>query len=476
MGMQMSTNRKAPFLCPKCGKTATVDSGYDTVVRCKDCGETRIIMNFLSNGDIETVTADTGEYYELEPSVRCALEDVENASDENERLDAMMVLSDRYGETGREIKAEKIAKDVLDISFANIGTMRSRYCNQVPICAAFAIARGDYAEAAEIYRQGLAAVGDDESIESASMKVNYGYLCTMNKDNILAEKIFKEAYQDTEKCFAKGDIGDDPYLLATICESLRSISMKNGDTETAEKYMNKALDERRRLLKEKPVTSKRLIELADSLGFAAEVEIKKDNISGAEAYIQEALDITSKHGECKEAHAYALMNKAKFNQSRSPELPEGLLNDMDAAIPALKAMKNKDKRDKENLAQAYMFRSMVRNPNDYDGLLADIRGAYEILLELAQIGDVNEMFFMSVSHSYLVLLNMKESNAKKVQKVHKELLELGISMADLDRATRGTIGNVNSKKTKIEMLSSQAAKPIPGRRLKRQTHRRSESK
>lgn len=461
----------AEFTCPKCGKAAEVRNGYDSSVICKDCGETKIIMKFLSNGDIETVTADTGEYYELEPSVRRALKDVEDAKGEDARLDAMMVLSDRYGDTGREVKAEKIAKDVLDISYANIGTMRSRYYNQVPICAAFAISRGDYSEAAEIYRQGLANVGDDDSIESMSMKVNYGYLCTMKKDNAQAEKVFKEAYDGVEKCFARNEIGDDPYLLATICESLRTISMKNGDTEAAERYMHRAIDERKRLIKDS-MEAKRLIELADSLGFAAEVEMKKDNPEAAEAYIEEALNITKKHGECKEAFAYALMNKAKFNQSRSPELPENLLEDMDAAIPALEAMENKDKRAKEDLAQAYMFRSMVRKSGDYKNLMKDIRGAYETLLELAQIGDVNEMFFMSVAHSYLVLLNMKESNKKKVQQVHEELLELGISMADLDKATRGTIGNVNSKKTKVELLSSQASKPIPGRRLRKQPRRR----
>ncbi len=470
----MKKNECVEFPCPKCGKPAKLNTGYDTSVICNDCGEIKIIMNFLSNGDIETVVADTGEYYEIDPNVRLALNEVEKATDENVRLDAMMVLSDKYAETGREVKAEKIAKDVLDISSANIKTMRTRYCNQVPICAAFAISRGDYTEAAEIYRQAIDKIGDDGSIESVSMKVNYGYLCTMKKDNTKAEKVFKEAYDGVVKCFEKGEVGEDPYILATICESLRSISMKNGDTEAAEKYMLKAIEERKRLLKESPVTSKRLIELADSLGFAAEVEMKKDNVNGAEAYIKEALDITKKHGECKEAYAYAVMNKVKFNQSRSPELPEDLLKDMDAVIPALGAMPNKDKRAYEDLAQAYMFRSMVRKPDDYKNLLADIRGAYEILLKLAQIGDVNEMFFMSVAHSYLVLLNTKESNAKKVQEVHKELLELGISMADLDKATRGTIGNVNSKKTRIEMMSSQAAKPIPGRRLKKQPRRRSE--
>jgi len=139
---------------------------------------------------------------------------------------------------------------------------------------------------------------------------------------------------------------------------------------------------------------------------------------------------------------------------------------MDTVISALEPLENKDKRTKENIAQAYMFRSMVRDPNDYDLLLADLKGAYDTLYELAQFGDVNEMFFMSTAHSYLVLLNMKDS--EKAQEVRAELAELGISQKDLDKATRGTIGNVNSKKTKVDLLSSQENKPIPGRRLKRQ--------
>ena len=80
--------------------------------------------------------------------------------------------------------------------------------------------------------------------------------------------------------------------------------------------------------------------------------------------------------------------------------------------------------------------------------------------------DVNEMFFMSSAHSYLVLLNMKDH--EKARKVREQLMEMGISQKDLDRSTRGTIGNVSSKKTKVDLLSSQQSKPIPGRRLKRQ--------
>ena len=57
---------------------------------------------------------------------------------------------------------------------------------------------------------------------------------------------------------------------------------------------------------------------------------------------------------------------------------------------------------------------------------------------------------------------------EKAKKVREQLMEMGISQKDLDRSTRGTIGNVSSKKTKVDLLSSQQSKPIPGRRLKRQ--------
>ena len=208
------------------------------------------------------------------------------------------------------------------------------------------------------------------------------------------------------------------------------------------------------------------IELADSMGFAAEEEAKKGNDDKAMDLLNEAIEITRKYEDCKDALAYALMNRAKYNQSRNPEPPEGFLEDMDTIIPALEAMPIKDKRTRENIAQAYMFRSMVRDPNDYDNLLKDLEGSYEALLSLAQEGDVNEMFFMSSAHSYLVLLNMKDH--EKARKVREQLMEMGISQKDLDRSTRGTIGNVSSKKTKVDLLSSQQSKPIPGRRLKRQ--------
>ena len=464
------SGEEVEFTCPKCGKVAELRSGYETSVICSDCGETKIIMNFLSNGDIETVTSDTGEYYELEPSVRSALKAVDEATDDLAKVDALSLLSDRYSETGREIKAEDLAKEVLSLMLrlANDGDerMRARYFNQVPICAAFAIARGDNKEAMDIYSNGLDQVGDSRTVEVASMKVNYGFICMMRKDFINSEKAFKEALELTKECFARGDVGDDPYLLATIYDSLRLIVSKNNRMQEAEEYMSSALEERRRLLKTAPITSARLIELADSMGFVAESEERKNHPEEASALMDEAVNIIKGYEGHKDAYAYALLNRAKYRQTKSSEIPEGFLEEMNVIIPALDAVAIKDKRTCENLAQAYMFRSMTRDPNDYDDLLDDLKGAYDNLYTVAQMGDVNEMFLMSVAHSYLVLLNMKDHDRAK--EVREELMELGISQSDLDRASRGTIGNVNSKKTKIDMLSSQAAKPIPGRRLRRQ--------
>ena len=460
----------AEYTCPKCKGPAELSQDYETKVICPKCGETQIKMSFLTNGDIETVTADTGEYYELEPSARKALNDLVEAKDEIAKMDALSELCDAYSATGREGKAETISMELLSIirSHADKGEpgMRDRYIDQVSICAAYATARGNYKDASKVYLDSLEYLKDSDDIQVASLKVNYGYLCMMKKDLIESEKAFREALEMIDKCFERGEIGDDPYIRATVYDSLRIICGKNNDKEESEKYMLLALGERRRLEKEAPVNSARLIELADSLGFAAEEEAKKGNDDKAMELINEAIEVTKKHEDCKDALAYALMNRAKYNQARNPEPPEGFLEDMDIIIPALEAMPVKDKRTRENIAQAYMFRSMVRDPNDYDNLLKDLEGSYETLLTLAQEGDVNEMFFMSSAHSYLVLLNMKDH--EKAKKVREQLMEMGISQKDLDRSTRGTIGNVSSKKTKVDLLSSQQSKPIPGRRLKRQ--------
>ena len=461
---------EAEYTCPKCGGDAELLQDYETKVICPKCGETAIKMSFLTNGDIETVTADTGEYYELEPSARKALKELSEAKDQLSKINAMSDLCDAYGATGREGKAETMSTEVLEmirkLVDEGVEGMRDRYIDQVSICAAFATARGNYKDASAVYLGSLEYLKDSDDIQVASLKVNYGYLCMMKKDLYESEKAYKEALEMIDRCFEKGDIGDDPYIRATVYDSLRMICNKNNNKEEAEKFMLLALGERRRLEKEAPVNSARLIELADSLGFAAEEEAKKGNDDKAMELLNEAIEITKRYDDCKDALAYALMNRAKYNQARNPEPPEGFLEDMDIVIPALEAMPVKDKRTRENIAQAYMFRSMVRDPNDYDNLLKDLEGSYETLLSLAQEGDVNEMFFMSSAHSYLVLLNMKDH--EKARKVREQLMEMGISQKDLDRSTRGTIGNVSTKKTKVDLLSSQQSKPIPGRRLKRQ--------
>lgn len=465
---------EAEYTCPKCGGPAELEQDYETSVKCDKCGETKIIMNFLSNGDIETVTEDTGDYYELEPSARRALAELRDAKDEISKIEAMSHLSDAYSETGREGKAEDLAEDVLAMLRQQVDKdvpgMRNRYIDQVSICAAFSTARGDYKKASETYLESLRYLGEGDDMQIASLKVNYGFLCTMKKEFYDAEKAFRESMDMIRRCFANKDLGDDPYILATVYDSLRMVLGKNNKKEEAEEYLHLALDERRKLLKTAPVNSARLIELADSLGFVAEEEARKGNVEEAEKLLAEAIEATKAFEDHKDAYAYALMNRAKYRQARNPEPPEGFLEDMDIVIPALEGMPIKDKRTRENIAQAYMFRSMVRDPNDYDNLLKDLEGSYNTLYSLAQEGDVNEMFFMSSAHSYLVLLNMKDH--EKAREIRDQLLELGISQKDLDKSTRGTIGNVSSKKTKIDILSTPQSKPMPGRRLKRQTKKK----
>ena len=312
---------EAEYTCPKCGGPAELDQGYETKVKCPKCGDTAITMSFLSNGDIQTVTADTGEYYELEPDARIALKELSEAKDDDQKIDAMIKLCDAYGATGREGKAETISRDLLGIirKLVDDGVegMRDRYIDQVSISAAFATARGNYKDASAVYQEAIEYLKDSDDIQVASIKVNYGYLCMMKKDLIEAEKAFRESLEMIDRCFGRGEIGDDPYIRATVYDSLRMVCNKNNDKDSSEKFMLLALEERRRLEKEAPVNSARLIELADSLGFAAEEEAKKGNDDKAMELLNEAIDIAKKYDDCKDALAYALMNRAKYNQARA---------------------------------------------------------------------------------------------------------------------------------------------------------------
>jgi hypothetical protein len=116
-----------------------------------------------------------------------------------------------------------------------------------------------------------------------------------------------------------------------------------------------------------------------------------------------------------------------------------------------------------------MFKSMGRKPEDYEGLTEDIGNAYNILLDLAYQGDVNEMYLMSVARSYLILLNMKHPD--KAKQVRKEMQEIGISQKALDESSRSSIGN-SGKKTRVDLDKKQPEKPLPGRRLKRQVKKK----
>ncbi len=477
--------RKAGYTCPKCGGPAELCPGYDTLIACPKCGETRIIMDFLPNGDIQTVTADTGEYYELEMSVRDALahlDEVKSSKYDDEysrQKDIIKALSDlaaAYNGTGREVKAENIASDVLDIMYdlsrKGHKKMRDRYLDQIAVCSTYAIARGDFAAAAAIYSKGLDYVGDSKDLQAASLKVNYSFLCTMRKDFVNAEKSLLDAKAIIEECYSDGDHGSDPYLLATVYDSLRVISGKNNNTAESKEYLEKAVSERKRLLSGDQITETRLIELTDSMGSLAEAEARGGDPAKAASMLDEAIVTVKEPSKGGLAYAYAIMNRAKYQQSSGKGPSKELMDDMDIAIPIMVSAETKDKRLKENLAQAYMFRSMVRDPNDYDDLLSDIEGAYVLLLDLARDSDANEMFFMSVAHSYLVLLNMKHH--EKAEKVRNELLELGISQKELDRATRGTIGNVSTKRTMVNVMTSNESKPMRGRRLKRQVKHKTE--
>lgn len=461
------------YSCPVCGGDASISFENGTSIECPKCGSTKIILSFSSNGDMITVSENNNEYYEIEPEVRLALSRISMAKampgggleKKLSIIDANIDLANAYNQTGREGKAENLANDTLTQISEMVDEgldVGDRYCDQVSICAAYASARSDYDKAQKIYDDALIKLSDVRDINVATLKVKRGLLWT-KKDSASAETHLKDALEI---------IGDsdttqypDPYIRVIALDTLRAICAKRADNEVAEKYLLRSIDERKALLKAIPdAPSYRTTELVDVLGYYAETLSKYGDDNLAEMYLDEALSISENMGH-SDSLAYAKMNHLKYEQNRKLPLPEDIMERMDSIIGTLNAVPGKDKRLKETLAQAYMFKSMGRKPEDYDGLVEDIGSAYDILLDLAYQGDVNEMYLMSVARSYLVLLNMKLP--EKAKAVRRDMQEIGISQKALDETSRSAVGN-SGKKTKVE-LARNPEKPLPGRRLKRQT-------
>ena len=466
------------YVCPKCKGEAKIRTGYDTAIVCPQCGDSRILLSFSTNGDMETVVEGTGEYYEIEPTVRQALDALEKAkaSDKTgidkqlEIFTATNNLATEYNNTGREVKAENLANDVLITirSMFERGEVQAEvYCDQVSMCAAFASARGDYDGAQKVYDSALIDLYDCKDVNVASLKVKRGLLWS-KKDADSAETHLLDAIELIK------DIDSsefpDPYMRAIAYDTLRGIYNKKAEPEKMEEYLSKAIDERKDLLSKNPDTpAYKVAELVDSMGYYAELLSKGGDDNLAEMILDEAKELAEK-ADCKEGVAYAVMNRAGYLQSKRKDLPEDFLDQMNFVTEALEAAPGKDKRLKETLSQAYMFKSMQRDPEDYENLLSDIGRAYDLLLELAYQGDVNEMFLMSTARSYLVLLNMK--HPEKAKKVRQELGEIGISQKNLDESSRSSIGN-SGKKTRVN-LNKTPEKPLPGRRLKKQIKKKSD--
>lgn len=461
------------YSCPVCGGDAKISFENGTNIVCPKCGATKIILSFSSNGDMITVSANNNEYYEIEPDVRLALSKVDMAktmpgSGLDKKLaiiDANVDLANAYNQTAREGKAEDLANDILSqlSELLDEGNdVSERYCDQASMCAAYASARSDYDKAQKIYDDALIKLSDVKDINVATLKVKRGLLWT-KKDSQSAEVHLKDALEI---------VGDsdttsypDPYIRVIALDALRAICAKRAENDVAEQYLLRSIDERKALLKAIPDSpSYRTTELVDVLGYYAETLSKYGDDNLAEMYLDEAIEISKSMGHA-DAQAYSAMNRLKYEQNRKLPLPDDIIERMDFIIDTLNAVPAKDKRLKETLAQAYMFKSMGRKPEDYEGLTGDIGSAYEILLDLAYQGDVNEMYLMSVARSYLILLNMKQPDKAKI--VRKEMQEIGISQKALDETSRSAIGN-SGKKTKVE-FDKKPEKPLPGRRLKRQT-------
>ena len=457
--------------CPVCGGDATISFENGTSIVCPKCGPTRIILSFSPNGDMITVSENNNGYYEIEPDVRSALKALKEAEATGDKLsviDANIRLASAYNLTGREGKAENLANDMLAelaVLFDKGEDVCERYCDQVSMCAAYASARSDYDKSQKIYDEALERLKEVRNTDVATLKVKRGLLWT-KKDSESAEKHLKDALD----IIGDSDTSSypDPYIRVIAYDTLRAICAKRGDNDQAEQFLIRSIDERKALFKNEPNTpSYRVAELVDVMGYYAETLSKYGDDNLAETYLDEAISLTDVTGQ-EYPHAYALMNRLKYEQNRKLPLPEDIMERMDSIIFVLDAVPGKDKRLKETLAQAYMFKSMGRKPEDYEGLTEDIGKAYDLLLELAYQGDVNEMYLMSAARSYLILLNMKHPDRAK--QVRKEMQEIGISQKALDESSRATIGN-SGKTTRVD-TAKRPEKPLPGRRLKRQTHKK----
>jgi hypothetical protein len=341
------------------------------------------------------------------------------------------------------------------------------YCDQASLCAAFASARSDYERAQSIYDSALIDLDGIKSSCVASLKVKRGLLWT-KKDNAAAEVHLKDALE----IIGDGDTSEfpDPYIRVIAYDALRGINGKRMDHDAEERFLVKSIEERKRLLDlDSEVPEHRVIELVDSMGYYAEKLSRKGDGSHAEELLKEAEEIARRYG-LPLAEAYAVMSSIRYQQNMKRPLPDDFKELMTRIIDTFVVSTPKDKRLKESLAQAYMFRSMVIDPENYDSLVSDIGNAYDLLLDLAYRGDVNEMFLMSAARSYLILLNMK--NPEKAKTVRQELNEIGISQKHLDTSARSSIGN-SGKRTKID-YKNKVEKPLPGRRQKRQPIKKKE--
>lgn len=438
--------------CPKCGGPADMIEGKDTIIRCPSCGDTRIVLSIRTNGDILTLVEGTDTPYELDPAVRSARKalDAVPEGDIGALVDARNALAGAYAESGREVEGELLVRESLDLLKDAFSDSVSRYCNQVSLSAYYAQVRGSNADAIRIYEDALKMLGhmDDDAV--AVLKIKRSLLWT-RADADAAKRHLEEALEILDHCEAS-----DPYAKVAAYEALRTISVQNGDRESASKYLDLELDERLNLL-DSDTPASRVAELADSMGRKAEELANAGDKDGAMKILTDAAELTV---DVPQANAYAVMNLARYQQSTG-SVPEDFAERMDAVIEAL--ADGQDKRTRETLAQAYMFRSMSRDAEDYDGLTKDIGESYSILMDLAYKGDVNEMFLMSAARSYLVLLNMKDQ--EKARAVRAELAEIGISQMDLDRSSRSSMGNAG-KSTRVD-IAPRPEKPLPGRRLKR---------